>query len=50
MQNTLFKILIDNNLSVLVKEVLKVSFSDSRHVTELQMSDVSDSDIWQYAK
>jgi predicted nuclease of predicted toxin-antitoxin system len=50
MQNTLFKILIDNNLSVLVKEVLKVNFPNSRHVSELQMSGASDSDIWQYAK
>ena len=45
-----FKILIDNNLSVLVKEVLKIKFPDSRHIADFQMSSASDTEIWELAR
>lgn len=44
------KILIDNNLSIIMKEVLAAHFPDSQHVADLQMSDANDSQIWEFAK
>lgn len=44
-----FKLLIVNNLSVLVKDVLKTNFPDSRHVADFQMSSANDTEIWELA-
>tara|TARA_Y100001980_G_C14556842_1_gene351181 strand:+ start:17754 stop:18083 length:330 start_codon:yes stop_codon:yes gene_type:complete len=40
------KLLIDNNLSVLVKQVLDSSFPGSMHVSEVNLTEASDSVIW----
>jgi len=50
MADSPLKILIDNNLSVIMKEVLLPHFPESRHVVDFELSEASDSDIWQYAK
>lgn len=44
------RILVDNNLSLLLKEVLLTDFPESAHVFELGMAEASDTQIWQFAK
>lgn len=44
------KLLIDNNLSVLLKEVLEEPFPGSIHVFDLNLSDASDNTLWNLAK
>ncbi len=44
------KLLIDNNLSTLVKSVLNSSFPGSMHVSEINLTEASDTIIWEVAK
>ena len=43
------KLLIDNNISVLVKSVFKNDFPESKHVYELGLAAASDQEIWNLA-
>lgn len=43
-------ILIDNNLSIQLKNVLEPTFPGSIHVSEHDLSDASDNEIWEIAK
>lgn len=45
-----YKLLIDNNLSVLLRDVLKPYFPEAWHVADLNLSEASDSHIWELAK
>jgi predicted nuclease of predicted toxin-antitoxin system len=44
------KLLFDNNLSVLLPEAVAAFFPGSKHVAGLALEQLSDLQIWQYAK
>ena len=50
MANGPFNLLIDNNLSVLLAEVLEPYFPGTRHVSDINYAEASDSKIWELAK
>jgi len=43
------KLLIDNNLSVLVKQVLEPNFPGTMHVSEIDLTEADDTAIWEIA-
>ena len=44
------KLLFDQNISPRVADILSEDFPDSKHVVDLQMDQVADLDLWNYAK
>jgi predicted nuclease of predicted toxin-antitoxin system len=44
------KLLFDNNLSLKLSQVIQSLFPGSKHVFELNLDDLPDIEIWQYAK
>ena len=50
MNNRISKILIDNNLSVKLPEVLAADFPDSMHVAALQLTKATDTQLWELAQ
>ncbi|MFN4084204.1 MAG: DUF5615 family PIN-like protein [Bacteroidia bacterium] len=44
------KILIDNNISVLAKNMLSEKFKGTMHVFELGLERATDTEIWNYAE
>lgn len=43
------KLLFDNNLSVILPDIMKPDFPGSLHVYHLQLNNLPDKVIWQYA-
>lgn len=44
------KLLFDNNLSVLLPEAAQLHFPGSAHVASLNLTHLSDHEIWKYAR
>lgn len=44
------KLLFDNNLSVLLPDAVATFFPGSKHVADLALEQLSDHQIWQFAK
>lgn len=50
MSDTITKILVDNNLSVRLPELLAADFPGSVHVATLELTKASDTQLWALAK